>query len=162
MDLAMVNQEQGETLRKYMRRFFDKRATVVDITDKEVIDLFQDGLYHRRTFEDFGRRRPKSIPHLKEMITSWADEEDKANAKYDAIRGKNKPNAGSGSSNNGNQGGRSNNNNYSGPNCVHHPVWRVLLHDHVLRVEERRRHLSTSYLGLLQEATQQEHRSLRG
>jgi hypothetical protein len=62
MDLAMVKQEQGETLRKYMRRFFDKRATVVDVTDKEVIDLFQDGLYHRRTFEDFGRRRPKSIP----------------------------------------------------------------------------------------------------
>jgi hypothetical protein len=25
-----------------MRRFFDKRATVVDVTDKEVIDLFQD------------------------------------------------------------------------------------------------------------------------
>jgi hypothetical protein len=46
MDLAMVKQEQGETLRKYMRRFFDKRATVVDVTDKEVIDLFQDGLYH--------------------------------------------------------------------------------------------------------------------
>jgi hypothetical protein len=65
MDLAMVKQEQGETLRKYMRRFFDKRATVVDVTDKEVIDLFQDGLYHRRTFEDFGRRRPKSIARLK-------------------------------------------------------------------------------------------------
>jgi hypothetical protein len=81
----MVKQEQGETLRKYMRRFFVKRATVFDITYKEVIDLFQDGLYHRRTFEDFGRRRPKSIPHLKDMITSWADEEDKANAKYDAI-----------------------------------------------------------------------------
>jgi hypothetical protein len=44
MDLSMVKQEQGETLRKYMRRFFDKRATVVDVTDKEVIDLFQDGL----------------------------------------------------------------------------------------------------------------------
>jgi hypothetical protein len=60
MDLAMVKQEQGEMLRKYRRRFFDKRATVVDVTDKEVIDLFQDGLYHRRTFEDFGRRRPSS------------------------------------------------------------------------------------------------------
>jgi hypothetical protein len=36
----MVKQEQGETLRKYMQRFFDKRATVVDVTDKEVIDLF--------------------------------------------------------------------------------------------------------------------------
>jgi hypothetical protein len=104
-----------------MHRFFDKRATVVDVTYKEVIDLFQDSLYHRRTFEDFGRRRPKSIPHLKDMITSWADEEDKANAKYDTIRGKNKQNAGGGSGNNGNQGDRSNNNNYSGPNRKRKP-----------------------------------------
>jgi hypothetical protein len=114
-DLAMVKQEKGETLRKYMRHFFDKRAIVVDVTDKEVIDLFQDGLYHRRTFKDIGRRRPKSIPHLKDMITSWADEEDKANAKYDAIRGKSKQNMGGGSGNNGNQDG-CNNNNYSSPN----------------------------------------------
>jgi hypothetical protein len=121
MDLAMVKQEQGETLRKYMRRFFNKRATVVDVTDKEVIDLFQDGLYHRRTFEDFGRRRPSSITHLKDMITSWADEEDKANAKYDAIRGKSKQNAGGSgnNNNNGNQGGRSS--NYSGPNRKRKP-----------------------------------------
>jgi hypothetical protein len=113
MELAMVKREQGETLRKYMRLFFDKRATVVDVSDKEVIDLFQDGLYHRRPFEDFGRRRPSSITHLKDMITSWADEEDKANAKYDTIRGKSKQNTG-GNNNNGNQGGR--NSNYSGPN----------------------------------------------
>jgi hypothetical protein len=97
-----------------MRRFFDKRTTVVDVTDKEVIDLFQDGLYHRRTFEDFGRRRPSSITKLKDMITSWADEEDKANAKYDAIRDKSKQNAGNSNNNNRDQGGR--NNNYSGPN----------------------------------------------
>jgi hypothetical protein len=49
------------------------------------------------------------------MITSWADEEDKANAKYDAIHGKSKQNAGGSSGNNENQGG-CNNNNYSGPN----------------------------------------------
>jgi hypothetical protein len=114
MDLAMVKQEQGETLRKYIRRFFDKRATIVDITDKEVIDLFQDGLYHRRTFEDFGRCCPSSITKLKDMITSWADEEDKENAKYDAIRGKSKQNPGGSNKNNRDQGGR--NNNYSGPN----------------------------------------------
>jgi hypothetical protein len=114
MDLAMVKQEQGETLRKYMRRFFDKRTTVVDVTDKEVIDLFQDGLYHRLTFEDFGRRRSSSITKLKDMITSWADEEDKAIAKYDAIRGKSKQNAGGSNNNNRDQGDR--NNNYSGPN----------------------------------------------
>jgi hypothetical protein len=73
-----------------MRCFFEKRATVVDVTDKKVIDLCPDGLYHRRTFEDFGRRRPSSLTKLKDIITSWADEEDKANAKYDAIRGKSK------------------------------------------------------------------------
>jgi hypothetical protein len=53
------------------------------------------------------------------MITSWADEEDKANAKYDAIRGKSKQNTGGNSNNNGNQGGRSN--NYSGPNRKRKP-----------------------------------------
>jgi transcriptional accessory protein Tex/SPT6 len=110
----MVKQEQGETLRKYMWHFFDKRTTVVDVTDKEVIDLFQDGLYHCRTFEDFGRRRPSSITKLKDMITSWADEEDKANAKYDAIREKSKQNTGGSNNNNQDQGGR--NNNYSGSN----------------------------------------------
>jgi hypothetical protein len=123
MDLAMVKQEQGETLRKYMRRFFDKRATVVDVTDKEVIDLFQDGLYHCCTFEDFGRRRPSSITHIKDMITSWADEEDKANAKYDAIRCKSKQNTGGNNNNNNNnnrdQDGRSS--NYSGPNRKRKP-----------------------------------------
>jgi hypothetical protein len=110
MDLAMVKQEEGETLRKYIRRFFDKRAIVVDVTDNEVINLFQDGLYHHRTFEDFGRRRPSSITKLEDMITSWAAEEDKENAKYDAIRGKSKQNVGG-----------SNNNNYLGPNHKRKP-----------------------------------------
>jgi hypothetical protein len=121
MDLAMVKQEQGETLRKYMRRFFDKRATVVDVTDKEVIDLFEDGLYHRCTFEKFGRRCSSSITKLKDMITSWADEEDKANAKYDAIRGKSKQNPGGSNNNTRDQGGHNNNNNYSGPNRKRKP-----------------------------------------
>jgi hypothetical protein len=102
-----------------MRRFFDKCATIVDVTDKEVIDLFQDGLYHHRTFEDFGRCRPSSITKIKDMITSWADEEDKANAKYNAIRGKSKQNVGGSNNNNWDQGGR--NNNYSGPNRIRKP-----------------------------------------
>jgi hypothetical protein len=116
MDLAMVKQEQGETLRQYMQRFFDKRATVVDVTDKKVIDLFQDGLYHCRTFKDFSRRRSSSITKLKDMITSWADEEDKANTKYDSNRGKSKNNTGGNNNNNNKEHGGCNNNNYSGPN----------------------------------------------
>jgi hypothetical protein len=57
------------------------------------------------------------------MIISWADEEDKANAKYDAIRGKSKQNKrgnnNNNNNNNGNQGSR--NNNYSGPNHKRKP-----------------------------------------
>jgi hypothetical protein len=102
MDLAMVKQEQGETLCQYMRRFFNKRAMIIDVTDKEVIDLFQDGLYHRRTFEDFGRHRPSSITKLMDMISSWVDKEDKANAKYDSIRGKSKHNTGGNGNNTNN------------------------------------------------------------
>jgi hypothetical protein len=55
------------------------------------------------------------------MITSWADEEDKANAKYDAIRSKSKQNAGGSNNNNRDQGGHNNNNNYSGPNRKRKP-----------------------------------------
>jgi hypothetical protein len=120
MDLAMVKQEQGEMLRQYMCRFFDKRATAVDVTDQKVIDLFQDGLNHRRTFENFGRRRSSSITKLKDVITSWADEEDKANAKYDSIRGKIKNNTTSNNNNNNDQGG-CNNNNHLSPNRKHKP-----------------------------------------
>jgi hypothetical protein len=54
------------------------------------------------------------------MITSWANEEDKANAKYDAIRDKSKQNAGGINNNNRDQGGH-NNNNYSGPNRKRKP-----------------------------------------
>jgi hypothetical protein len=36
------------------------------------------------------------------MITSWADEEDKANAKYYSIRGKSKHNTGGNNNNNNN------------------------------------------------------------
>jgi hypothetical protein len=122
MDLRMVKQEQGKTLRQYMRRFFDKRATVVNVTDKEVIDLLQDRLYHHRTFEDFGRRRPSSITKLKDMITSWADEEDKENAKYDSIPGKSKAQHGCEQQQQQQQGsGGHNNNNYSGPNRKRKP-----------------------------------------
>jgi hypothetical protein len=38
------------------------------------------------------------------MITSWADEETKANAKYDAIRGKSKQNPSGSNNNNRDQG----------------------------------------------------------
>jgi hypothetical protein len=49
-----------------------------------------------------------------------------------------------------------------GEDRVHHPVRRLLLQDHVVRVEEHRRYLPASHPGLFQETAQQERRSLRG
>ena len=97
-----------------MRHFFDMRATVIDITNREVIDYFQEGLHFCRTYEEFGRQRSSSIPKLKEMITSWANEEDKAIAKYESNR----------DNNNGNRNkdqSTCNNNNYSGLNRKRKP-----------------------------------------
>ena len=68
MDLARVKRKNGETLRTYMRRFFDKRATVVYVTDKEVIDSFQEGILDRQTYRAFGSRCSRSIPSLKTMV----------------------------------------------------------------------------------------------
>jgi hypothetical protein len=45
---------------------------------------------------------------------------------------------------------------------VHHPIRRLLLHDNVVRVEERWCYVPMSYPGLFQETTQQERRSLCG
>jgi hypothetical protein len=86
MDLALIKQKQGETLREYMRRFFEKRATVVDVTEKEVIDTFRDGFYDDTLFQYFGRARPTNITKLKEMITHWEDEEDKARNRFKHLR----------------------------------------------------------------------------
>jgi hypothetical protein len=148
MGLTMVKQEQGETLRQYMWRFFDKRATVVDVTDKKVIDLFQDGLYHHRTFEDFGRRRLSSITKLKDMITSWADEEDKANAKYDSICGKRKHNTGGKQQQQQGPGGH-NNNNYSGSNRKRKPDNIVAAIQH--HAKDNLKKTSSSFKDLLKE-----------
>jgi hypothetical protein len=55
------------------------------------------------------------------MISSWADKEDKANAKYDSIRGKSKHNTGGNKNNNNKDQGGRNNNNSSGPNRKRKP-----------------------------------------
>jgi hypothetical protein len=148
MELAMDKQEQGETLCQYMRCFFDKRPTVVDVTDKEVIDLFQDRLYHHRTFEDFGCRHSSSITKLKDMITSWADEEDKANTKYESIRGKSKDNTGGNNNNNKDHGGR-NNNKYSDPNRKRKPDNTVVAMQHPAK--ENSKKTSGGFKDLLKE-----------
>jgi hypothetical protein len=82
------------------------------------------------------------------MITSWDDEEDKANAKYDAIRGKSKHNTGGSTNNTRDQGG-SNNNNYSGPNRKRKPDNTVATIQHPTKDNSKK--TSGSFKDLLKE-----------
>ena len=52
--LAMCKQEPGETLRSYIKRFSDTRATIANVSDKDVIDYFHDGLTTQSLYRDFG------------------------------------------------------------------------------------------------------------
>ena len=40
----MCKQEQGESIRSYVKWFFDTRATIPNIADDDVIDYFQSGI----------------------------------------------------------------------------------------------------------------------
>ena len=137
-----------------MRPFFDKRATVVHVPDKEVIDTFKEGLYDRHTYIDFGRRRLSSITKLKDMIQSWANEEDKAIAKYESNRGKNNTDNIINNNNKGNDNkdqSNRNNNNYSGPNRKRKPDNTVAAMQRPPKDNSRNTLGTTSFKDLLKE-----------
>jgi hypothetical protein len=69
----------NETLRSYTRRFFETRTTIANITDEDVIRCFQNGLFSKHTYHDFGRNRPTTVVELRDMMVWWADQEDEEN-----------------------------------------------------------------------------------
>ena len=73
----MIKQEQGESIRSYVKRFFDTRATIPNIADDDVIDYFQSGISIQSLYRDIGRNRPKTVVELCDIMQRWADEEGK-------------------------------------------------------------------------------------
>ena len=55
IDLSQVKQKENETLCDYLHHFFEKKATIVDISEIDIIECFQNDLYDHRTYQDFGR-----------------------------------------------------------------------------------------------------------
>ena len=55
----MCKQEQGESIRSYVKCFFDTRATIPNVADENVIDYFQSGITVQSLYRDFGRIAPK-------------------------------------------------------------------------------------------------------
>ena len=74
-DLHMCKQERGETLRSYIKRFFDTRSTIANIAANDIIDCFHNGLATQQLYRDFGRNRPHSVMAPHDMMLEWADQE---------------------------------------------------------------------------------------
>jgi hypothetical protein len=81
-DLSQVKQEMNETLRYYTRCFFKTRATIANITDEDIIRCFQNGLFSKNTYHDFGRNRPTTAVELHDMMTRWADQENEEKDRF--------------------------------------------------------------------------------
>jgi hypothetical protein len=63
-DLAQCKQERNELLQSYIRRFFDVRATIANISEDDIIDCFYNGIIDPGIYRDFGRNRPKTVAGL--------------------------------------------------------------------------------------------------
>jgi hypothetical protein len=81
-DLAQCKQERNELLRSYTRRFFDVRATIVNISEDDIIDCFYNGITDPGIYRDFGRNRPKTVAGLRDMMHDWAEQEEKMRERF--------------------------------------------------------------------------------
>jgi len=75
-DLAQCKQNKNESLRDYIKRFFEKCATVSNITEANIIDYYHQGRSDRNIFRDFDHQQPRSIMELHVMMTKWAKNEE--------------------------------------------------------------------------------------
>jgi len=57
----MCKQEPGEAIRSYVKRFFDTKATITNISDEDVIHYFHDVITTQSLYHDFGRNHPKML-----------------------------------------------------------------------------------------------------
>jgi hypothetical protein len=58
------------------------RATMANITNEAVIRCFQNMLFSKHMYHDFGRNRPTTAVELRNMMARWAHEEDKENDRF--------------------------------------------------------------------------------
>jgi hypothetical protein len=72
----------NETLRSYTRCFFEMHATIANITDENVIRCFQNRLFLKHTYHNFGHNRPTPTVELRDMMARWADQEDEENDRF--------------------------------------------------------------------------------
>jgi hypothetical protein len=72
----------NKTLRSYTRRFFKMRATITNITDEDVICCFQNELFSKHTYHDFGHNRSNTTVELRDVMAWWAYQANEENDRF--------------------------------------------------------------------------------
>jgi hypothetical protein len=81
-NLAQCKQERNELLQSYRRHFFDVRATIVNISEEDIIDCFYNGITNPGIYRDFGRNRLKIVVGLRDMMHDWTEQEEKMRERF--------------------------------------------------------------------------------
>jgi hypothetical protein len=81
-DLAQCKQERNELLRSYTHCLFDVRATIANISEDDIIICFYNGITDPGIYRDFGRKRPKTISGLRDMMHDWSEQEEKMREQF--------------------------------------------------------------------------------
>ena len=75
-DLNRINQKPSELLHSYIRRFFEMRNSIPNITEAEVIAAFIRGLHHHELCSKLNRKPPTGIGEMITTANQYADVEE--------------------------------------------------------------------------------------
>jgi hypothetical protein len=81
-DLAQCKQERNELLWSYTCHFFNVRATILNISEEDIIDCFYNGITDPGIYRDFRRNRPKTVAGLRDMMHDWSEQEEKMRERF--------------------------------------------------------------------------------
>ena len=85
--LSSIRQKSDESLREFNRRFWERKSTCVQLPEREVIDIFHEGLHDRDTYRKFAENRPKDFGELRDLVAKWADAEDQERDRFGKRKG---------------------------------------------------------------------------
>jgi hypothetical protein len=62
--LKTIKQKYDESIRDYVKRFYNARNNIPHIQDIEIINVFRDGVSDVKTVEEIAMKKPKTVVDL--------------------------------------------------------------------------------------------------
>src|SRR3954471_14968937 len=75
-ELRACTRRTGKSIRSYILRWSNTKNSAAHISEERAIDAFKDGVKRQDFKEELGRVKPKTLDHLMDIASRWADGED--------------------------------------------------------------------------------------